>query len=376
MTEHKNQFTKCTIRCGHCGNKTLMIILAEGEHRKNTKFDKDTGYEAWIEYKILTLLCTNCQEINIIQISHDWDKYTDMQFDKPDWELLETVYLYPMSQDFADTSSKAQDIRDTYREANTCFKAELYTSSVVMCRKTMEMLCLYFEIEQPHTLDGKLAKMRGKEIIDNKLYEWAKALKHFGNEAVHSSIHFSKEDAKDILDFTYALVEYCIDFDYKFEQLLQRRGKPKPSSGVEPNTLTQEIVNQLLQSLNANEISVRYYAATTLAQKNIELEQAVPVLLNLTEKSKFSSNAANCLKSIGSKAIPQLINALESHISNNVRSAAATILGDIGANNPDVIVSLVQALKYANDDVQYKAGLALEKLGVTSVDIFAKIYNL
>ena len=92
--------------------------------------------------------------------------------------------------------------------------------------------------------------------------------------------------------------------------------------------------------MNAKEASVRYYAAIILAQRNLELEQVIPVLLNLTDKTKFSSNAINCLKSIGLKAIPQLINAIETpNISSNIRFAVAAILGDIGANNPDIMIS-------------------------------------
>jgi pyruvate kinase len=72
----------------------------------------------------------------------------------------------------------------------------------------MEMLCLYFEIQQPYTLDGKLAIMRDKEIIDNKFYEWANVLKSFGNEAVHTSEQFSRKDAEDIVNFG---LKYNID---------------------------------------------------------------------------------------------------------------------------------------------------------------------
>ena len=57
-------------------------------------------------------------------------------------------------------------------------------------------------------------------------------------------------------------------------------------------------------------------------------------------------------------------------------SAAATILGDIGTNNPDVIKSLVKALKDEKEDVQYKAGIALEKLDNIAIDTFVKMYPL
>ncbi|MBF2017569.1 MAG: HEAT repeat domain-containing protein [Rivularia sp. T60_A2020_040] len=61
--------------------------------------------------------------------------------------------------------------------------------------------------------------------------------------------------------------------------------------------------------------------------------------------------------------------ALENSTNHNVR-AAATILRDIGANNPDVVTALVNALKDEKEDVQYKAVTALEKIGFTAIDTF------
>ncbi|WP_168653987.1 HEAT repeat domain-containing protein [Dolichospermum sp. UHCC 0406] len=350
-----------------------MEVISEGTHRKYIDDGSEIEYyKSWEDYKIQTLLCPNCEDFNIIKFVENCDSYKVEMCYEP---KTETIYLYPLLKEFADMSPKAKDIRDTFREARTCFQGELYTSSVVMCRKTMEMLCLYFKIEQPGNLHGKLAKMRDEEIIDNKFYEWANVLKSFGNEAVHSSEKFSKEDTQDILDFTYALVEYCIDFNDKFENLLERRGKVQPSPDLETTALTEETINTLVQKLADNETSaVRYYAASTLAKRNIEIDKVIPVFLSLISSSKFSKNATNCLKTIGSKAVPVLINALE-NISNhvNVRSAAATILGDIGTNNPDVIESLVKALKDPNDDLQYKAGIALEELGNIAIDAFVKM---
>jgi hypothetical protein len=377
MTEKKYKHTTKTFRCGHCGNKTLMEVISEGTHRKYIDDGSELEYyKSWEDYKIQTLLCPNCEDFNIIKFVENWDSNKVEMCYPPEW-VTEIIYLYPLLKEFADNSLKAQDIRDTFQEARTCFQGELYTSSLVMCRKTIEMLCLYFKIEDPYKLHGKLTRMREKDIIDNKFYEWANALKSFGDEAVHTSEKFSKEDAQDILDFTYALVEYCIDFDYKFQQLLERRGKIQPSPDSETTTLTEETIHALVQKLNENETSaVRYYAASTLAKRNIEIDKVIPVLLSLINGTKFSKDATNYLKSIGSKAIPELINALEKHTSHNVRSAAASILGDIGTNKPDVIESLVKALKDPNDDVQYKAGIALEKLDNIAIDTFVKIYLL
>lgn len=377
MTEQKYKHTTETVRCGHCGNKTLMKVISEGEYRKDIYYDSDFEYDSWEIYKIQTLLCPNCEDFNIIKFVESWDSSKVEMCYEPEW-VTEIIYLYPLLKEFADNSLKAQNIRDTFREARTCFQGELYTSSVVMCRKTMEMLCLYFKIEQPGNLHGKLAKMRDEEIIDNKFYEWANVLKSFGNEAVHTSEQFSGKDAQDILDFTYALVEYCIDFNDKFENLLERRGKIQPSPDLERMILTHETINILVQKLldDRETLGMRYYAASTLAKKNIEIEKVIPVLLNLIDIPKFGTNATNCLKALGSKAIPELINVLEKHTHHNVRLSAVTILSDIGTNSPDVVEALIKALKDKNKDVQHKAGIALEKLDNIAIDAFVKMYPL
>lgn len=365
MTEQKYKHTTKTVRCGHCGNKTLMKVISEGEYTQTSSDDRYNEEYHHVHY-VYTLVCPNCEKLNVILEEFN-------TFDS-DYERRNTSFLYPHLKEFANKSRETRNIINTYREARTCLQANLYTSSVVMCRKTMEMLCLYFKIEHPDKLHGKLAKMRDEKIIDDKFYNWANHLKSFGDYAVHTSEQFSRKDAQDILDFTYALVEYCIDFNDKFENLLERRASPD----LERTILTEETINTLVQKLlDENEtLGIRYYAATTLAKRDVEINQVIPVLLSMIDKNKFGSNVTNCLKTLGSKAIPGLINVLETHNNYNVRLSAVTILSDIGTNSPDVVETLIKALKDENKDVQHKAGIALEKLDNIAIDAFVKIYPL
>ncbi len=48
---------------------------------------------------------------------------------------------------------------------------------------------------------------------NNRLFEWADALRIAGNEAAHDvKVTTSKEDARDILELTNALLEYVFTF--------------------------------------------------------------------------------------------------------------------------------------------------------------------
>ena len=61
--------------------------------------------------------------------------------------------------------------------------------------------------------------MKEKGIIENRLFEWADALRISGNEAAHGvNSNISSQDAKDILEFTHALLEYVFTFQEKFEE--------------------------------------------------------------------------------------------------------------------------------------------------------------
>jgi len=49
--------------------------------------------------------------------------------------------------------------------------------------------------------------MKDKELIDNSLFEWSDSLRVAGNEAAHGvGVAIAQEDAKDILEFTNAIL--------------------------------------------------------------------------------------------------------------------------------------------------------------------------
>lgn len=44
MTNQEHKATISTIRCGHCGNKTLMKIISEGNYRQEILWNSDDCY--------------------------------------------------------------------------------------------------------------------------------------------------------------------------------------------------------------------------------------------------------------------------------------------------------------------------------------------
>ena len=72
--------------------------------------------------------------------------------------------------------------------------------------------------------------MKERGIIEPRLFEWADALRIAGNETVHDvTVTVSKEDARDMIEFTNALLEYVFTFQDRFEQFKRRRAKSETS---------------------------------------------------------------------------------------------------------------------------------------------------
>ena len=118
-------------------------------------------------------------------------------------------------------------LRSAYYEAQTCYRAKAYTATVIMCRKALEGIADENKIVV-RNLATALKEMKEKGIIENRLYEWADALRISGNEAAHGvKSNISSQDAKDILEFTRALLEYVFTFQEKFDQFKKRQSLSK-----------------------------------------------------------------------------------------------------------------------------------------------------
>jgi hypothetical protein len=132
--------------------------------------------------------------------------------------------LFPV-QEKQINPSLPEPIRNTYREALACLKSKSYTAATIMCRKTVEGICSAHGIKVKNLSSG-LKEMKSKGIIESRIFEWAEALRISGNEAAHDvQVTISMQDAKDIVAFTDALLEYVFTFRDKFNEFTERRKK-------------------------------------------------------------------------------------------------------------------------------------------------------
>ncbi|MEH2307769.1 MAG: hypothetical protein V7L06_21005 [Nostoc sp.] len=136
--------TDKTFRCGHCGNTTVMQKIAVNRYIRT--IDKGTPDQSQVEYEWYVLVCCTCEEVNLIEYSIWPDQEKKYEFSYGDEDIYEIEpdekYLYPSSNDFTHLKEASTILKRTYQEALNCFQSGLYTSSVIMCRKTVECLCI------------------------------------------------------------------------------------------------------------------------------------------------------------------------------------------------------------------------------------------
>ena len=118
-----------------------------------------------------------------------------------------------------------RDIQSAFEEACACYRAQAFTASAIMCRKTLEGICAAHAVTE-RTLAAALKKMKNSGLFDERLFEWSDSLRVAGNEAAHGvGLSIAQPDAKDILEFTNAILDYLFSYRDRFEQFKKRRFK-------------------------------------------------------------------------------------------------------------------------------------------------------
>ena len=192
------------LECKNCSAKVDAILLANYE-------TKEEGSGLPLKYSFLR--CPQCAE-PFLAYQIDYELFG--------WD--EGVRLFP-PQEKQIYPKLPEPIKNSYNEALSSFKAKAYTACTIMCRKTLEGICSVHGVKAKN-LAAAIKEMKTKGIIESRLFEWAEALRISGNSAAHDvDATISMQDAKDILEFTNALLEYIFTFKDKFNEFISRRKK-------------------------------------------------------------------------------------------------------------------------------------------------------
>ncbi len=128
-----------------------------------------------------------------------------------------------------------ESLREEHFEATRCFEANAYTAAVVMVRRTLEGVAAENGIKERNLLNS-LGKMKEKQILDPRLFEWSQALRVLGNEGAHfTGKRVSREDARDALSLSEAILDYLYVLTAKFEEFKDRRAAAAAKAKAAPD---------------------------------------------------------------------------------------------------------------------------------------------
>ena len=138
------------------------------------------------------------------------------------YEWTPPVRLWPEPKHHLDWSIPPI-VRVSLEEAKVCFRARTYSASVVMCGRALEGILVHFDTKGKSLAKG-LSELRSANIIDDRLYEWGDELRRIRNLGAHATDQsISREDAKDVLDFTNAICEYVFVLTARFQRFVKRK---------------------------------------------------------------------------------------------------------------------------------------------------------
>lgn len=136
------------------------------------------------------------------------------------WSVAERIWPTPATTEVSAAIPYAarRDIKD----AQKCLSHGIYSAAAVLCGKALERLIK--EKAGNHMIGKGIAELKSKGIIDQRLFDWAEALRKERNIGAHASEEeTTKENAEDIIDFTIAIFDYVYTLSEKYERYVARK---------------------------------------------------------------------------------------------------------------------------------------------------------
>lgn len=208
------------LECDICGATVNAEQVADYQRKSGESDDPEFAWLVFSERFVL-LKCPRCERPFVVkQIDETPDDPNDYRCSEPGETLLPAPYKRV-------DPNLPKSIRSAFEESLTCLRSGALTACTMMCRKTLEAVCIEANLGVSG-LAAMLKKMRETDIIDGRLYEWADALRLAGNEAAHAvDSEVSRRNAVDTVDFTHALVEYTYTYRQRFKDFMERRNKER-----------------------------------------------------------------------------------------------------------------------------------------------------
>jgi uncharacterized protein DUF4145 len=206
--------TLAVVNCIRC--QKLMPGRAHGAYQYVSP-----GGQYWA-HEFTLMECTGCHHPFVVETfspaRNEFGEYDDDCWTPPE-QVLPTL-------DEAVDSSVPEVVSASYLEAKRCLFGRNFTATVLMARRTIELVCKHFGAEGGNLKKG-LEDLKSKKILDERMHRWADhVLRDLGNSGAHDVTPISPDDAADAVEFTKAIVWHVFVFEAAFERHMARRESP------------------------------------------------------------------------------------------------------------------------------------------------------
>jgi HEPN domain-containing protein len=194
------------IDCPHCGVR-IKAKATEGVYP-----DDESG--------VFLVKCSSCKQ-PLLGLA------LRIQDERGNWAWDNALRLWPAPAFFVDLSeSIPEPARRDIKDAQNCFTHGIYSAAAVLCGRALERLIK--EKVGANMIGKGLIELRKQGVIDQRLFDWAEALRRERNIGAHASDEeITKENAQDVIDFTVAIFDYVYTLSEKYAKYVARKAKGK-----------------------------------------------------------------------------------------------------------------------------------------------------
>ena len=229
------------IDCPHCKAK-----VAANEKGRAEQFYSDPDCGEPNGYRLYVGSCPSCSSL----LAGESTQIGFENYDSDEDVWSDIVRVHPKPARTFRSQRIPRIVTESLAEADRSLQANANIAAVVMFGRALEAVCR--DILDPSPTEDPFAppappappvtkpekpkkkimlaegirKLKEKNIIDDRLYDWSQQLHAFRNLAAHpDEISIPREDAEDLQTFVYAIIEYIYDLTERYNEFKSRSEK-------------------------------------------------------------------------------------------------------------------------------------------------------
>lgn len=225
--------------CPRCHSQKITFDVLHQNH-----VDTRYGWQYWFE---AFCVCRHCGRSTVFILSQKSEPTTDYLHETPLSKVSESLNQYAVVEDFVSLKDLAaaeppehlpSPIEAAFREGATCMATGCFNAGATMFRLCVDLATR--TLLPADNVDGvtqnirrslglRLAWLFDHQKLPEGLKELSNCIKEDGNDGAHAGT-LKKEDAEDIQDFVFALLERLYTEPMRLAQAKQRREERRKST--------------------------------------------------------------------------------------------------------------------------------------------------